>query len=1084
MVPLSSQRASSSVPPSSSTSPRPRWIHDVFLNFHGEDTRKSFTDHLYTALEKKGIIAYKDDEKLERGKYISQELLKAIRESMYAIPIISKNYASSRWCLTELAQIVKCMRETSLTILPIFYHVDPSEVRNQTGAFAEACARHEEDPNIDMEKMQTWRVAFKEVGNISGWHFHLRYESTIVQEIIKRILQGLSRNFSTLSKDLVGIESRVEEMMNILAIGLDDVRFIGIHGMAGVGKTTLAEVIYDRISHQFEASSFIAYIREETRNRDLVSLQKQLLSKIFMEKAINIWDDREGMNMIRNRLCYKKVILVLDDVDREEHLTALAGSHDWFGPGSRIILTSRDNHLLKRHGVNDIYRVNELNNHEALQLFSLAAFKKAYPEENYVDLSKGFVKYAQGLPLALKVLGSSLFGRGTNAWKGAWDQLKANPNKRILDILQVGFDGLEDLQKKLFLDIACFFNGELLDNILMDILESFGYYPYLNIDILMEKCLITISSKRLMMHDLLQKMGQEIIYDESPKEPGRRSRLWHYKDVLHVLKNNTGTDVIEGIVLNSVNQNEERFSVRAFSKMKKLRILKIHNTSFVNISFSNLYHKLLNLHWHSADPLRFMPTHGLRVLEWSEYPSKSLSNIFQADNLIELRFPCSHMKQLWKGISSFGSLKRFDLSGSQNLLETPDFTGVPSLETLDLEGCTSLSKVHKSIGVLKRLRRLNLHACKRLKRFPNEISLESLEYFYLSDCSRFEKFPDIVGNMTSLQLLYLDGTAIKELPPSFKSLCGLSILSLHNCKKLSKFLSVICSLSSLKILDVSNCLALGGIEDINGEVYLEQLYKSGTAIKFTKFFAVPEFGSNDACSMQEMFMTNDDSIGAFYIGFDDRVYYIRSLNHEESNLQTKGYDVENNCFKPKVMCASYLGAEIPQWFNMRSFGSHVTLQIHPNLDNNSKWKAYVHFTIYEVDEIENSDPRIFKDSHPDEGQFVEFVYHFETNEGPLKEPLVLRAPEDPSVGPIGFGVYLPAKWFLEQSNNFDGWSYIGASVKTSSSNVKVKECGVLLVPQHPHSEFYINTSIPGKKKLEIRHHLCGLVSHNVVPIRF
>ncbi|KAG7969808.1 hypothetical protein I3843_07G050300, partial [Carya illinoinensis] len=804
--------ASSSVPPSSSTSPRPRWIYDVFLNFHGEDTRKSFTDHLYTALENKGIITFKDDEKLERGKYISQELLKAIRESIYAIPIISKNYASSKWCLTELAQIVECMTETGLTVLPVFYHVDPSEVRNQTGAFAEAFARHGEDPNIDMEMMQTWRVALKEVGNVSGWHFHLRYESTIVQEIIERILQGLSRNFSTLSKDLVGIESRVEEMMNILGIGLDDVRFIGIHGMGGAGKTTLAEVIYDRISYQFEASSFIACIREETRNRGLVSLQKQLLSKIFMEREINIWDDREGMNMIRNRLCNKKVFLVLDDVDKEQHLTALAGSHGWFGPGSRIILTSRDSHLLKRHGANNIYKVNELNNDEALHLFSLAAFKKPHPEENYLDLSKGFVKYAQGLPLALKVLGSSLFGRGTNAWKGAWDQLKANPNKGILDILQVGFDGLEDLQKKLFLDIACFFTGEVLDSILMDILESFGYYPYLNIDILMEKCFITISSKKLRMHDLLQKMGQEIIYDESPEEPGRRSRLWHCEDVLHVLKNNSGTEVIEGIVLNLPNQKDhERFNVKAFSKMKKLRILKIHNTSIVN-SFYNLRDKL-------------------RVLEWSEYPSKSLSNSFRANNLIELRFPCSHIKQLWKGISSFGSLKRFDLSGSQNLLEMPDLTGVPNLETLDLEGCTSLSKVHKSIGVLKQLRRLNLHACKRLKSFPNKISMDSLEHFYLSDCSRFEKFPDIVGNMTSLRLLYLNGTAIKELPLSFKNLCGLSILSLHNCKKLSIFPSVICGLSSLKILDVSDCIALGRIQDMNGEGYLEQLYIGGTAIK-------------------------------------------------------------------------------------------------------------------------------------------------------------------------------------------------------------------------------------------------------------
>ncbi|KAF5454831.1 hypothetical protein F2P56_024467 [Juglans regia] len=343
--------------------------------------------------------------------------------------------------------------------------------------------------------------------------------------------------------------------------------------------------------------------------------------------------------------------------------------------------------------------------------------------------------------------------------------------------------------------------------------------------------------------------------------------------------------------------------------------------------------------------------------------------------------------------------------------------------------------------------------------------------------------------MTSLRLLYLDGTAIKELPPSFKSLCSLSILSLHNCKKLLKFPSVICSLSSLKILDVSDCLALGGIQDMNREGYLEQLYEGGTAIKLTKFFAVPELGSNDACSMQEMFMTNDDSIGAFYIGFDDRVYYIRSLNHEESNLQTKGYDVENNCLNPKLMYGSSLGAEIPEWFNNRSFGSHVTLQIHPNLDNNSKWKGYYLFTFYEVDdEVENSDPRNFQGSHPDEGQFVEFVYHFETNEGPLKEPLVLRAPKDhPSVGLLGFGLYLPVEWFLEQSNNLDRWSYIGASVKTSSSNMKVKECGARLLYQHPHSELY-NTFFPHiGSKLEIRHHLCCCLemgSRIVVPYRF
>ena len=124
-----------------------------------------------------------------------------------------------------------------------------------------------------------------------------------------------------------------------------------------------------------------------------------------MESEINIWGIPEGINLLRNTLCNKKVFIVLDDVDVEEQLGALAGKHDWFGPGSRIIVTSRDSHLLKRCGVNDIYSAKGLSNDDALQLFSWRAFNKPYPEEKYEDFSEGFVNYAQGLPLALKDLG-------------------------------------------------------------------------------------------------------------------------------------------------------------------------------------------------------------------------------------------------------------------------------------------------------------------------------------------------------------------------------------------------------------------------------------------------------------------------------------------------------------------------------------------------------------------------------------------------------------------------------------------------------------------------------------------------------
>jgi hypothetical protein len=127
------------------------------LSFRGEDTRKNFTDHLYSALVQVGIRTFRDDEELRRGKTISTELLNAIRGSRISIVVFSKGYASSRWCLDELVEIVHCKNTIGHTLLPIFYHVDPSDVRKQTGTFAEAFARHEERFQTDMERVQRWR---------------------------------------------------------------------------------------------------------------------------------------------------------------------------------------------------------------------------------------------------------------------------------------------------------------------------------------------------------------------------------------------------------------------------------------------------------------------------------------------------------------------------------------------------------------------------------------------------------------------------------------------------------------------------------------------------------------------------------------------------------------------------------------------------------------------------------------------------------------------------------------------------------------------------------------------------------------
>ncbi|KAK6774993.1 hypothetical protein RDI58_025994 [Solanum bulbocastanum] len=385
----------------------PRWKYDVFLSFRGKDTRKTFTSHLYEGLKNRGIFTFLDDKRLENGDSISGELLKAIEESQVSLIVFSRNYATSRWCLNELVKIMECKEEENgQTVIPIFYDVDPSHVRYQSDSFAEAFAKHEsryKDDVEGMQKVQGWRTALTAAANLKGYDIRDGIESEKIQQIIDHISSKFCKSARFLSylQDVVGIHAHLEELKSLLQTEINDVRIVGIWGIGGIGKTTIAKAIFDILSHQFKAACFLGNVKENAKKNQLHSLQNTLLSELFRKKDDYVNNEYDGKCMIQSRLSSMKVLIVLDDIDHGDHLEYLAGDVGWFGNGSRVIVTTRNRHLIEKDAA--IYEVTTLPDDEAMQLFNQHAFKKEVPDECFKKFSLEVVNYAKGLPLALKL---------------------------------------------------------------------------------------------------------------------------------------------------------------------------------------------------------------------------------------------------------------------------------------------------------------------------------------------------------------------------------------------------------------------------------------------------------------------------------------------------------------------------------------------------------------------------------------------------------------------------------------------------------------------------------------------------------
>ncbi|KAJ0794912.1 putative TIR domain, P-loop containing nucleoside triphosphate hydrolase [Helianthus annuus] len=792
--------------------------YDVFLSFSGEDTRKNFVDHLYDALQRHGIHTFKDDERLKQGKSINEQLLKSIEESKLFIIVFSKKYASSSWCLNELVKIMECQKSNDQIAYPVFYDVDPSEVRKQHGLVGEALAKH---ANIEMGK---WIEALKEAANLSGWDLRSTahgHEAKVIKLIIERISLELQSINVDLDDKLVGMKPRLQDLEKSLDIASNEVRMIGIKGMGGAGKTTLARAVFDRISIHFEAKSFVENVREVSKasSSGLLSLQRKILSDLLNGQGNNVSSVHDGTNMMKTKLRGTKVLVVFDDVDHQEQLDALAGDLNWFKPGSRIIITTRDKQVLIAHRVKWIHDVTLLSDEEAIGLFCKHAFGKDLPIQEYETESLQVVRYAAGLPLTNKVLGSFLCGKDKPEWIDALARLKRIPLKETLEKLELSYESLEDDYREIFLDVACILKG-WEKNKAISMLESCGFQARIGLRVLEQRSLITFHDYGigpcLSMHDHIEEMGKNIVRRLHPYEPNKHSRLWIQEEIENVLDTDLGSESTRCICL-KLTPNIVLESLR---NMKNLRCLIVVDED----------------HEYDCDDFvkidevgQYFPN-ALRYLNWEYYPHGCLPKTFQANNLVELHMPYNKIEQLWVGGKVLKKLKSITLFCSN--LKTLDLGLTPNLERLDLSFCDDLVELHVPVGCLKRLTYLNLGHCTGLKSVSFIKDLESLENLNVSGL-HLKEFQNIImcHSKSNLQQLDFSYNDIENLPSSIGNLHKLVNLSFSWCRKLKSLPRSIFSLQHLRILNLQKCSIVELPENIGKLECLEELDLSDSEIK-------------------------------------------------------------------------------------------------------------------------------------------------------------------------------------------------------------------------------------------------------------